>query len=318
MATGSLVDALESHYALTGTLRRLPGDVDENWELRSTEGARFLVKVSRAIAREALGRSTRILAHVAAADAALPVERVVPTRAGDPLLETVIDADPATVRVTGFLPGSLLGDLSGPLVPVMTDLGRKLAQLDTALASFPPEAHVRHPWELSALDAAARGLDSVPDAALAQQLATYCSDMWPRTREALGALPVQLIHNDLDGDNVLATQDGVCGLLDFGDASHAPRVVDLAVTAAYVQSRWSDASATRSLIAGYTQATALDEREQALLPHVVRARNALRTINAFAGAAEEPDNAAYRLRNARRAAHSFAHHDDQFWKGMLP
>jgi 4-aminobutyrate aminotransferase-like enzyme len=125
------------------------------------------------------------------------------------------------------------------------------------------------------------------------------------TLPRLATWPTQLIHNDLNGSNLLldpATGE-VTGLFDFGDVVAAPRIVDLAVAAAYLVDGSSPASLFRSLaaiVAGYQSHTSLDSDEIAVLPEIIKARYAMALALNYARAStsDDPDYVRYVLRNA--------------------
>ena len=101
------------------------------------------------------------------------------------------------------------------------------------------------------------------------------------TGPALAAVPHQVVHNDVNVDNVVVDDHGdVAGILDFGDMVRTAVVADLAVAMSYAVG--ADGSlrdealdpwtAPYDLARGYLTARGLGDDELALLPHLVRTR----------------------------------------------
>jgi Ser/Thr protein kinase RdoA (MazF antagonist) len=92
---------------------------------------------------------------------------------------------------------------------------------------------------------------------------------------ALSSLRHQVIHSDLHGDNVLATDDhkSIAGVIDFGDMVRAPLIMEVAVAAAYLRvADGNPMSLIVPFIAGYNSIIALEEDELDLLFDLVRTR----------------------------------------------
>ena len=78
-------EAIRACYALSGELTRLPGEADDNFLLRASEEARYVVKFAHQRADPAVvGVQVRVLRHVESAAPGLPVPRVVPATDGQP------------------------------------------------------------------------------------------------------------------------------------------------------------------------------------------------------------------------------------------
>ena len=95
----------------------------------------------------------------------------------------------------------------------------------------------------------------------------------------LPTLRAQVIHTDLTTDNALADDDGnVSGIVDFGDMSYSPLIVDLAsLLDSLLNDRIDDElfRTARLVISGYETITPLEPVELRLLPELVAARAAV-------------------------------------------
>lgn len=190
-------------------------------------------------------------------------------------------------------------------------MGRCLARLDTALGTLTAPLPPRNTnWDITEIAGLTTQLREPGRPTRRQQLwASVLEEFALAALPRVARLPNQLIHNDLNPSNYLVDPDGnrVSGIFDFGDVIRAPRVVDLAVAAAYLLDP-SDATAMvaglASVVAGYHDQSPLGEEEITLVPHIVLARYAqaliLNTARAES-ATEDPRYVAYVLRNSARS-----------------
>jgi 4-aminobutyrate aminotransferase-like enzyme/Ser/Thr protein kinase RdoA (MazF antagonist) len=188
-------------------------------------------------------------------------------------------------RVLTWLPGTPWAALPEHGAEALASLGRTVARVDRALASFDHQALAgRLRWNMLA------AADLLPDAAgdAAEVLERFAAETLPRLRE----LPTQAIHNDANEHNVLVGADGeVCGLIDFGDVCRAPRVCGLAVACAYAMALLPvPERQVPPLVAGYHEVAPLAPEELELLPELIRTRLAMSVAMAARQRREQPGN----------------------------
>jgi Ser/Thr protein kinase RdoA (MazF antagonist) len=225
---------------LAGWLLRVDGDCQiatkgvENTNIVVRDGggaARWVLRRYRSSSFAGARREADILLHLRARG--FPVPKILPDRYGDHVAS--VGGDPATLL--SFMPGRDLEDLPAGALPVelAREIGALLGRLDVALAELPavetgpPPAH-----ELTNLETTRRrfatcaGHGGVPWTLVRERL----RDLERHAQAgAWRALPRQLVHGDVSGQNLLA--DGgrrrITGLIDFGDAVPSVRVADIAV-----------------------------------------------------------------------------------------
>jgi len=267
---------LRTHHGIDGALRPLVSERDQIVYVTDEQGRATVLRISSPNeAAEAIALQNALLAAVARQDPSLPVPRILSCRTGQ-----------ATGRIAGHV-ARLYSFLDG--VPVTRTrrspalraaLGIALARLGRALASCDePGICDPFPWNvLRACELRAR-LDDVrqPAArALAQRaLDDFCGSVLPR----LHAMPHQFIHNDFNPKNVLVSIDDperVSGIIDFGDAMRAPRVIDLGVAIARQVTQDDPVTEGCEILAAYHGEAPLLADEIDLLIGIVRARLAMR------------------------------------------
>lgn len=187
----------------------------------------------------------------------LPVPEVIRTKSG----QTSIQVNGKPALLSRFLRGS---HASNPTHEQLTSLGQFLGRFHNI--DYKPSSGIteypRNPqWLRSSLNELTPRLAFQQSALLGQATVT-CEQMFKR--EDIRSLPWGTVHGDLFRDNVLYTQQGLSGVLDFHHAASGYFLFDLAVTA----NDWcSEANGllnierTLTLLRGYHQQRPLTERE---------------------------------------------------------
>ncbi len=266
-------------YGIKGHARPLPSERDQNFQIDTGSGERFVLKIANAQeAPDLLDAQNHVLQHIAQAGGAAMGAHVLRTVGGETIGRTTANGDGAShfVRLLSYVPGTPLALVRPHSPELLADLGRFLGQLDAALATF------RHPalqrtfhWDLAHAGAVvAEHMDEIdaPErrALVGRLLARYQAETAPHQ----SALPSQAIHGDANDYNVLVNSDGdlvtrfcqVSGILDYGDMVHSLRVADLAIAAAYALLDKEDPLATVAQVtAGYHAANPLTPAEIAAL-----------------------------------------------------
>lgn len=273
----ALADLLSQHWGLEGQLLRLHGERDLNVRLTSISGERFLFKVANPdTSPRRLEVENRILAGLAAQADAFRVPRVVPTRSGAAQVE-VPGAGPA--RLLTWLPGDPF-DPAGADQERLERLGSAAAQLNRALANAPPALDAALPrdlpWDLRNLPNLAPLLEAVPESVPVRRIRTTLNRFECETLPSLLELPEQIVHNDLNPDNVLITSPvtgHTVGIIDFGDLVCAPVVCDLAIMLAYLVDEGPDPlHRTLPALGAFHQRLPLAPEAIELMPALIRGR----------------------------------------------
>ena len=274
------LEAVREHYGLDGTLTPLPGYRDRNFLLEVEGGVRYVVKVSCPDQPQTILEFENRMIERLAEDTNGLVPGLVAARSGSTLVEHV---DPAgsthRLRILHFLPGTVLATVRPRSKALMLDIGRRMADLASALGAIPdhPPARIDLDWALGpAGDVMERGLALLEgeERALIERV---ISSFRAKEPEFLG-LGSQMIHGDVNDHNVLVSltegeEYRVAGIIDLGDAHSAPRAFDLAIAIAYSILGTPDPfAAAAALTRGYHGTLPLLEQEVDVTMSLVRAR----------------------------------------------
>lgn len=262
----------------------LPSERDQNF-LLDAAGERFVLKIANAMeSRVLLEAQNAVLEHLGTRISFCP--RVVPALNGE-LISTEADH---LVRLVTYLQGMPLAKATHT-PELLGDFGRKLGQLDRALADFDHRAvHRDFHWDL------ANGNRVIDEHAGLIEDSSLRELVFESRFEVTLDLRRSVIHGDANDYNVLVDADRVTGLIDFGDIVYSWTVGNLAVALAYVVLGKKDiAAAAAHVIDGYTKEFPLTVEERGVLWPLVRLRLAMSVCLAAHQLQQRPDNEYLRI-----------------------
>ncbi|MEE8332009.1 MAG: aminotransferase class III-fold pyridoxal phosphate-dependent enzyme [Acidimicrobiia bacterium] len=300
----SVNTVLAEHYGLTGDLSPLPGERDQNLLLESTEGS-FNVKIANvAEDPDALDMQQAALEHLAIhATGSLRYPEVRHTLQGARVAMVATAGLSFPIRLQSFIIGDPLRMVPGAVSN--RDLGLVVAQVQADLAGFfHRTAGRRLLWDVRRLESLGV-LGSAGDDTVDGVIADVIKRVVPDILRRLEGFEAQVVHNDLNPDNLLVQDGQVTGVVDFGDITHGPRIADLAITASYRLSGEADPAAVLSdVAAGFAAAATLAAEEVDVLPDLVAARLCQTIVISTWRGRQHPDNAEYILGDVEEACSS--------------
>lgn len=255
----------ESLFGLRATACFLPSERDQNFLLTDLSGEKFVLKIANGFEGHAmLEAQNAALEHLESRISFCP--RLVPATSGARI--STVEAPCGSshfVRLVRHIPGVLLASIRPHSPPLLRDFGRKLGQLDHALADFDhPALHRDFHWDL------ANGMQVLTEFGqlITDRTLQELVFKWRTEFENQLWLPAKLrrsvIHGDANDYNVLVEPRTrtIAGLIDFGDMVHSYTAGELAVALAYVVLDKPDPLGTAGqVVAGYATEMALTADE---------------------------------------------------------
>jgi 4-aminobutyrate aminotransferase-like enzyme/Ser/Thr protein kinase RdoA (MazF antagonist) len=264
-------------YGIRADAAALPSERDQNFQLTSANGERFVLKIANG--REdsrVLEAQNAALEHLSRAVQICPAVRR--TVDGQSLARTPKAWGGAhLVRLFTWIPGVPLADARRKSPLLLENFGRAIGSVDAALATFDhPAVHREFHWDLAnALGVVRERLPLIRDAAQRELIGALTDGVEERDAAAYPRLRRSVVHNDPNDHNVLiGPPDGgpfvrlrqVVGLLDFGDMVWSYTVADLAIAIAYAILDEQDILRSAAFVVrGYHSARALQKEEAAAL-----------------------------------------------------
>ena len=296
-------------YGISGNVRSLVSERDQNFQLTAKDGLRYTLKISNhAEQRDVIDFQNQALLHVAIKDASFPLPRVIPTIEGQ--LHGRVERAGYThfVRVLSWLEGSVIHDATvGP--GLARQMGQLLARLDVALRGYDhPGSNPPSLWDMKRAENLADLIIHIEEPGLRRLIGRALDKFIVEVKPVLEPLRTQVIHNDLNPGNVLldkARPDQIAGLIDFGDMTRSPLIIELAVAAAYQLSEGIDPLAgALPMIAGYHVVEPLLDTEMELLTDLIRTRLITSLLIGSYRATLFPENREYLLISQQSARNS--------------
>ena len=259
-------------YGLRASASPLPSERDQNFLLQTESGEHFVLKLANALdGRPLLEAENLAMEHVSLSLSLCP--RVIPSKSGNTISEFQSEAGTEhLVRLLTYLPGVPFASIHRHSPELLIDLGRRLGQLDRALATFDhPAIHRDFHWDL------ANGLQvfneyekEITDPEMRALAGRVANNFEHKCKPLLARLRRSAIHNDANDYNILvgggadlySRNQSVVGLVDFGDMVHSYTVSELAVAIAYaVLDQPEPLAAATCLVKGYHSEYPLEENE---------------------------------------------------------
>lgn len=265
-------------YGLAVSISPLSGERDCNFHIRTADARNYVLKiVDGAADPQTTECQVRVLRHLAEQDPTLPVPRIFATQQGADLGQAEQDGRIYATCLMGYLPGRLLSS-TAPTASLLRNIGDTLARVDRALRGFFHHALAqRIAWDVRRLPELMEFAPYIEPGDVRFAVEEVVLGLKERL-PAIRGLPAQAIHGDCHPSNLLVDASGgsVCGILDFGDMIHAPRILEPAVamsellTHAVVQP--DDLAA---VLEGYARLQSLDAAEIDVLYDLVAGRHAV-------------------------------------------
>jgi len=296
------------NYNLHGDYIQLVSERDQNFRLRTSDGRGFVVKVTGLIEdRIATDFQIAMLSHFEENEFNY-APRVFRTVSGDK--RSVITSDAGQeycLRIVTWLDGDLLKDV-GLTIDNANRFGQRLAELDLSLANFDFDGDGQAGlWDMQEALQLKSLLPNVNDEEVQENARIVLTRFNETVVTALRALPRQAIHNDANPENVLIDAvDNVSGIIDFGDALKAPRIIEVAVAASYLRSGGENPlEFIEAFIEGYHQLSPLSNAEFDLLFDLIRTRLATTLILLYWRLSARDEDDPYRQKTLENESNAF-------------
>jgi len=289
---------LQENYGIQAKIKELPGYEDLNYII-DYKNSRSILKITvNPDAQLSVMPQVRVLNVLNKTDNLRGlIPEITSTLNGEKTLEWEYDGTKLIVRILSFLEGNFMGEKS-PLMSFFAMLGEFMGKLDNTLSKInePLFRQLHLEWDL------ANFLEN-------EELCQYIKNPYNRTlveyfflqyREivtpAYKNLRKSLIHNDINDWNVLAADNKVAGLIDFGDMVHTATINELAIALAYAMMKQDDPLAVAyELIKGYHSVFPLKEEELDILYYLSASRLCTTIVMAAKNASNDPNNEYFQI-----------------------
>lgn len=287
----------------------LSGERDKNMLLHLNDGRKVVLKFINAAETAAeTDVQVQVLDWLQHTACTVHTPQAIPTAAGACTAIFRIGNTDVRVRAYTFLEG--ISAAQTAITPTLQySFGQTAAQMVQALAGFNHPALTQRVllWDIMHVGQLVDWAKTIlPDDDIKALALRFFPAFNSQVLPVLQAMPQQVIHSDLSRSNtVVAASDSqhIHGVLDFGDLTRAPRVVELAIAASYALDEQDPQplAALARIVAGYAAILPLTPQEHHVLPQLVQARLLQRIVISEWRAAQFPQNSAYIMRSNAQA-----------------
>lgn len=294
-----VADQANKLYGLSGILTSLDSERDQNFRIESKDGNKFVIKIAnRAEDPAIIDMQVKALEHIILVNPLLPVPRIMLSQNG--LAIEQIQSENGVehnFRVLSYIEGGYPEDSSTGFA-LHCPIGRCLAQLGLALRGFfHPAANYDLLWDIKHTSKLRQFLSYIENEEY-HDLVSYFLDRFDQNvLPSIPKLRAQIIHNDLTPDNILVAENDpgcIVGIIDFGDMTYSPLIMDLATTIASMLRGHDDPlRVAADIVLGYHEITPLEESELRIVYDLIAARLVMLNVIASWRVTMHPDNRDY-------------------------
>jgi 4-aminobutyrate aminotransferase-like enzyme/Ser/Thr protein kinase RdoA (MazF antagonist) len=289
-------------FGLDGTVRDLGSERDQTFLAEGSSGSGVLKISNRGEQATTLDFEAEAILHILRVDPELPVARprAVSEAAGAAAYRTTVEGPDGTHFVRLFERVQGRGDVAARDLPgaAVRAYAETHARLNFALRGFfHPAAGRELLWDLAHAASLRPRVEEIADRERRRLVEAVLDRYESRVAPRWPCLRAQVVHGDLNLDNVLLSDSGrISGIVDFGDAVHTAHVADFAVAvASLMRGRSADDVFRVARIAtdGYSSRLPLEPEELEVLGDLVATRLAQIVVISAWRVARYPDNATY-------------------------
>ena len=283
---------LEQHYGIKGELKRLHGEVDENYYVHTKEGD-FTFKISVPDAAiDEVEFQTAVLKHVNQPTSLL-LPKVIPTIEGKGFKVITINGEKRIVRLLSWVDGKMYAHVKPHSSQLLRSVGRSVAEMTRLFKGFEhARAHRKYKWDPAQADWIKNHIDEFDDKN-DKELISHFYSIYDNNKGLHNSLPRSVSHNDINDYNLVVRNDNsaVEGVIDFGDAIYTYTICELAILLAYaMMGKKEPLKVASEIIAGYHEKNPLQENEVKALFSLVAARLMITITSSLINKKLHPEN----------------------------
>lgn len=216
----------------------------------------------------------------------------IPTLSGEYLFLAEVNEHKTICRLLTYLPGNFLGD-QNPSKLLYASLGTFLAELNRSLKSYTNYTlRARNlDWDIQFLHLNKPLIDDIENDRDRNLIRYFFQQYKENVSPILPSLRRQIIHADANEWNILATNDLVTGIIDFGDLTYSPLINEVAVALTYVcYDKEKPLEWVADFLKAYHQTNPLEEKELEVLYYLIAARLCISVCQSANSRKVNPEN----------------------------
>jgi 4-aminobutyrate aminotransferase-like enzyme/Ser/Thr protein kinase RdoA (MazF antagonist)/murein DD-endopeptidase MepM/ murein hydrolase activator NlpD len=284
----------EKYYGLSGAVKKLPGEEDFNFYLKSVDGKKYTIKISRpGTELEAIDFQAAVMNYLSRSKFPVEFPKVVTSLNNSVFIE--LD-EKRFLRVQKWVPGRMLAEVNPRSPKILENWGEVCGYLSFHLAKFDHEAaHRFYKWNPSETLFSRQYKQYIEGSERTEMADHFWGLFETKALPYLAELRKSVNYNDAHEHNFLVDfnykSPRITGIIDFGDALYCETINELAIACAYACMYFPDPlQAAAHVVKGYHKIYPIEEKELAVLFPLIGARLMITAANAAFNKHKEPDN----------------------------
>lgn len=203
-----------------------------------------------------------------------------------------IEGEKQVCRMLTFLEGQFIGDVEHTK-NLIDSFGHTLAEIDLKLQDLKNYtiAAKQWEWDIQYLTLNEKYIDYIPTTKERNLVRYFFQQFKENVLPITPTLRKQIIHNDANDWNILATNDEISGIIDFGDLAHTYLINELAVAIPYICfNKENPIEWASHLVKSYHSKLPLQEKEVKVLYYLIAARLIISVCNSAHSKLNNPEN----------------------------
>jgi ethanolamine-phosphate phospho-lyase len=203
-----------------------------------------------------------------------------------------IEGQKQICRMLTFLEGQFLGDVEHT-ESLIQSFGNTLAEIDLKLKTLKNYtiAAKQWEWDIQYLTLNEKYIADIPNAKDRNLVRYFFQQFKENVLPIAPTLRKQVIHNDANDWNILATDGEISGIIDFGDLAHTFLINELAAAIPYICFNKEDPLEwATTLVKSYHTTLPLQEKEVKILYYLIAGRLLISVCNSAHSKLNNPEN----------------------------
>ena len=294
------MDLARSLYRVSGIVKELPSERDQNFHIRDDSGKEFVLKIASTLeSEETLDMQNKAMEHVAARTDFAFTQRICRSTQNNQMVAVVDSSgEPHFVRMLTYLQGIPFAQFRPHSNSLLRNLGKSLGFISQALSGFDHPASRRDlRWDFDRVEWVVTHFGKLIPEGKQSDLVLHFLNLWRnQAKPAIHTLRKSVVYHDANDYNILVFQETArdeaqIRLIDFGDMLYTYTLAEAAIGAAYAMLEKQDPlSAATEVVRGFHEIFPLTEEEIRLLFHFMTMRLCLSVCICAYQKQEEPEN----------------------------
>lgn len=282
-------------YEIKGIATELPGEIDFNFKIKTSDSNGYILKISRPHEDKSyLDFQQKLLQFIEKSDEEIIVPKVTLDTDRN-AISTITDpfGNTRNVRLLTWVSGRIWSSVNPQLNDLRFSLGKQCGKLTAALQGFKHEKAKREfVWDVAQSLWTKEHLHLFSSEE--KEIITYFQEQFESQKSDYDTLRKSVVHNDANDNNIIVSDDlinpTVKAVIDYGDAVYTQIINDVAI-ACYTTINYPDPLDTAlSIVKGYHSTFPLQEKEIKHLYNAIAMRLVISVTKSAINKIEEPNN----------------------------